>query len=315
VLWSDDEEYYRATVTQEQMSKKRPLSLIYDDGDSEWVDLRQHKFRLVEGAPYSSDSQKYPIGTIVKAFFRGSGWWNGEITSYDGKFYRIIYEDGDTETASEKELASIVLSPELARMEIGCRVAVRWPNDGKYYNGTVCRERNTEKPFCVAYDSGDYEWIDFHRRKFRLLEGADERKSVPPAGSIILSRLQNLPGKKYAIGTKVEKYYEDSGWYNGEVIAYKDDRYRVLYEDNEIEVCTEQELGELVVTPDLAKVEIGSRVALHWPDDDTYYEATVTRKQEKKDRFLMEYIGGEHEWVDLHERKFRLIAGRNVRQK
>jgi hypothetical protein len=138
-------------------------------------------------------------------FFRGSGWWNGEITSYDGKFYRIIYEDGDTETASEKELASIVLSPELARMEIGCRVAVRWPNDGKYYNGTVCRERNTEKPFCVAYDSGDYEWIDFHRRKFRLLEGADERKSVPPAGSIILSRLQNLPGKKYAIGTKVEK--------------------------------------------------------------------------------------------------------------
>ncbi len=67
VLWSDDEEYYRATVTQEQMSKKRPLSLVYDDGDSEWVDLRQHKFRLVEGAPYSSDSQKYPIGTIVKA--------------------------------------------------------------------------------------------------------------------------------------------------------------------------------------------------------------------------------------------------------
>ncbi len=102
----------------------------------------------------------------------------------------------------------------------------------------------------------------------------------------------------------VHQYYEDSGWYNGEVIAYKDDRYRVLYEDNEIEVCTEQELGELVVTPDLAKVEIGSRVALHWPDDDTYYEATVTRKQEKKDRFLMEYIGGEHEWVDLHERKF-----------
>jgi hypothetical protein len=67
VLWSDDEEYYRATVTQEQMNKKRPLSLVYDDGDSEWVDLRQHKFRLVEGAPYSSDSQKYPIGTIVKA--------------------------------------------------------------------------------------------------------------------------------------------------------------------------------------------------------------------------------------------------------
>ena len=100
-------------------------------------------------------------------------------------------------------------------------------------------------------------------------------------------------------------------------MTYNGHRYRVLYEDNnEIEVYTEQELGELVVTPDLAKVEIGStRLALHWPDDDTFYEATVTRKRNKKDRFLMEYIGGEHEWVDLHERRFRLLAGRNVRQR
>ena len=55
VLWSDDEEYYQATVTQEQRSKKRPLSLVYDDGEREWIDLRQHKFRLIEEAPCSSD--------------------------------------------------------------------------------------------------------------------------------------------------------------------------------------------------------------------------------------------------------------------
>ena len=82
----------------------------------------------------------------------------------------------------EKDMASIVLTPELARMEIGCRVAVRWPNDGRYYEGTVCRERNTKTPFCVAYDSGEYEWIDFHRRKFRLLESGDEPNSESSAG-------------------------------------------------------------------------------------------------------------------------------------
>jgi hypothetical protein len=38
--------------------------------------------------------------------------------------WRIIYEDGDTETVSEKELASIVLTPKLARMEIRFKVAV-----------------------------------------------------------------------------------------------------------------------------------------------------------------------------------------------
>ena len=67
VLRSDDEEYYQATVTQEERSKKRPLSLLYDSGESEWVDLRQHKFRLIEEAPCSAVDQEYPNGTRVKA--------------------------------------------------------------------------------------------------------------------------------------------------------------------------------------------------------------------------------------------------------
>jgi hypothetical protein len=62
--------------------------------------------------------------------------------------WRIIYEDGDTETVSEKELASIVLTPELARMEIRFRVAreqtmeiLKWhcvPRT-KYENAVLCR--------------------------------------------------------------------------------------------------------------------------------------------------------------------------------
>lgn len=105
---------------------------------------------------------------------------------------------------SEKEMASIVLTPELARMEIGCRVAVRWPDDGRYYKGTVSREQNTKAPYCVTYDSGEYEWIDFRRRKFRLLESGDEPNSESSAENTV-SQLQSSSGGKYAIGTKVEK--------------------------------------------------------------------------------------------------------------
>jgi hypothetical protein len=66
VLRSDDEEYCQATVTQEERSKKRPLSLLYDSGESEWIDLRHHKFRIIEEAPCSTDDQEYPNGTKVK---------------------------------------------------------------------------------------------------------------------------------------------------------------------------------------------------------------------------------------------------------
>lgn len=65
VLWSDDNEYYEATVTQER-NKKRPIHLVYDDGDSEWIDLRQQKFRLLDGEICSYSDEKYPNGTKVK---------------------------------------------------------------------------------------------------------------------------------------------------------------------------------------------------------------------------------------------------------
>lgn len=100
-------------------------------------------------------------------------------------------------------------------------------------------------------------------------------------------------------------------------MSYRNDKYRVIYmEDKEIEVHTEQDMAELVVTPELAKVEIGSRIEVLRPDVDTYAEAIITRERSnRKDRFCLEYDNGEGEWVDLHERKFRLLAGSNLRQK
>jgi hypothetical protein len=62
-----------------------------------------------------------------------------------------------------------VESPDLARVDIDTRVAVKWPSNGKYYEATVVRESNEERPFCLVYDSGEYEWVDLRERKFRLL--------------------------------------------------------------------------------------------------------------------------------------------------
>jgi hypothetical protein len=49
VYWADYDQYYDATVTSKDTTgtKKPLLYLEYDDGDCDWVDLREHTFRLI----------------------------------------------------------------------------------------------------------------------------------------------------------------------------------------------------------------------------------------------------------------------------
>jgi len=231
--------------------------------------------------------------------------------------YRVIYEDGDTEEYTIKGLVQIVLSPEMAKIGIGSRVAVLWPNDGVYYKATVTRERNERKPFCLEYDTGEYEWVNLCRRKFRILERETQSRNdvVSPLETKCKQSNIDCSRKRYAIETKVESFFEGSGWWKGEVTAYKGQRYRVLYEDGEIEECTEKELAAIVITPELAQVDVGSRLALKWPYDDKYYEATVTCERKHQQRYCVEYDSGEYEWVDLHQRKFRLVDAQTHRRK
>jgi hypothetical protein len=134
-----------------------------------------------------------------------SGWRTGEVTSFDGKHYRVIYEDGHSAKYTGKQLAQIVLSPDVAKIDIGSRVAVHWPKDNNYYEATVTREQNNEKPFCVVYDNGQYEWIDFRHRKFRLLEGATHSRHGNDGILDTIGAPLKEKGSRFAIGTKVKK--------------------------------------------------------------------------------------------------------------
>jgi hypothetical protein len=67
---------------------------------------------------------------------------------------------------------------------------------------------------------------------------------------------------------------------------------------------------DIELTADPTDVEIGSRIAVYWPNDDQYYEATVTRKRDKKKRPLyLEYDDENGEWIDLRHHNFRLLNG------
>jgi hypothetical protein len=55
--------------------------------------------------------------------------------------------------------------------------------------------------------------------------------------------------------------------------------------------------------------QVGSRVAVFWPDDDQCYEATVTRERSKKRHVYLEYDDGDCEWIDRRQHTFRLLPG------
>lgn len=108
--------------------------------------------------------------SVRTQYFKEHGWYNGKVTFHDGTYCQVLYEDGDWEEHNDQLLAQIVLLPDLSGVDVDTRVAVKWPNNGRYYEATVVCECDEEWPFCVAYDSsGEYEWVDLRERKFRLL--------------------------------------------------------------------------------------------------------------------------------------------------
>jgi hypothetical protein len=88
----------------------------------------------------------------------------------------VTYEDGDSEQCRQDELEEIILTPDLANVEVGSRVAVRSPTNGKYHEATVARERNKHKPFFLEYNDGHREWTDLCQCTFRLLPGGTRRR-------------------------------------------------------------------------------------------------------------------------------------------
>lgn len=53
-----------------------------------------------------------PIGSKVRKFFEGYGWFNGTVVSYcdDDEFYKVLYDDNDEEELDQDELKNILVA-------------------------------------------------------------------------------------------------------------------------------------------------------------------------------------------------------------
>ena len=110
------------------------------------------------------------------------------------------------------------------------------------------------------------------------------------------------------------QYFEGQGWFIGEIAAYDGDLYRVIYEDGDSEEYDCQEMEDIVLTPNLEDVEVGSRVAVKRSAEDKFYEATVARVRVLRDGnnrrpLYLNYDDGYCGWLDLCQHKFRILHG------
>jgi hypothetical protein len=173
------------------------------------------------------EQPKHPDGTVVHKWFRGHGWFQGEVLSFDGTFYRIRYADGDAEECDEAELDALLDEAKLRppNYAIGTEIQKEFPGHG-WFRGRLSHFDGTY--YKVYYEDGDEEEYD-EKEIEELLH---------------LASLRKLP--KYPVGTAVKKFFQGHGLFRGTVASYNGIIYTVLYEDGDREQYEEKELAEII---------------------------------------------------------------------
>ncbi|GAX27397.1 hypothetical protein FisN_23Hh144 [Fistulifera solaris] len=103
--------------------------------------------------------------------------------------------------------------------------------------------------------------------------------------------------------------YDDG---EAEWIDFRQHKFKILRVDDE-----EKDAGHSTgkACSDPSKVWIGTRLSVWWPEEEEYFDCTVTRYRDHKRPFYLEYEDGDREWIDLAEHKFFIIESETSNQR
>lgn len=315
VYQPEEDQYYEATVTQERIDEK-PLYLEYDNGASEWVDLGQRNFLLLEERTRRRSRLRKTDGAI-------SGTRNRSSKGAAGK--------QNTDRSADAK-ASMGGALALSEITVGSRVAVYRPTPERYYEATVTQERSGENPLYLEYTCGDREWTDLRHHDFLILEETKDIKDSKEleqetVKEIALESEKSPKGKSVSLkqevatkasvkgGTKVVKGQPSKvvpteiKSVTPQTDADKPTVNRGLSRAQALSPVPPSEINpkDIDANPDLAKVDVGSRIAVYMPEQDQYCEAVVTRKRYIKKPYFLEYTNGSRDWIDLRHCDFVLL--------
>jgi hypothetical protein len=171
--------------------------------------------------PLRSEQQKHANGTVVYKEFLGHGWFQGEVVSFNGVYFRIRYADGDEEDCDEAELDEALEKAKLRPPKLGTTIQKEFLGRG-WFQGRVTAHDGTY--YKVYYDDGS-------------IEEYDETE---------IEDLQTMEPPLYPVGTPLRISLDEYGVFNATVIAYDGSSYTVLYRHGDQKVYHEADLAKKV---------------------------------------------------------------------
>jgi len=185
VYWPNDEKFYEGSVSNQQINGNGyHVYVEYDDGDKEWIDLRNTQ--------YCMTCEKYReislLGSRIAVYCSDHElFYDGRVTEQknNGNHVYVEYDDGDKEWVNLQSTQHYFLSKDvklddakkkqcsnIVNVSVGSRVSIYWPAEKEYFDGivtSICTDKMSTKPYYIEYDDGDKERINLHCRKFVLL--------------------------------------------------------------------------------------------------------------------------------------------------
>lgn len=71
---------------------------------------------------------------------------------------------------------------------------------------------------------------------------------------------------------------------------------------------------EATKTAILSLIDVGSRVAVYWENDNQFFPGTITDRRFRGKPFLLTYDDDDYEWIDLRKHRFKLLPSLTTKQ-
>jgi hypothetical protein len=331
IYWPHEQLYYKALIKSEQCRKRENYWICYESrkscADREWIDLHRHKFRVLETPPESPPHQhvhsnsKEDVVVMVQPDASDENdesldsW--GKTTSC-GEFPMGKRKRSDVIASVPKAITSAM--PE---DNISLQSSIQFEMDETKRNDLPTSPTNQ----AVAAGVNEMNAINIEKvspgsstsrcsviAKICELDAVEEAEASNSPLSIVSN--ESSPRKK-SIVEKPEEITCDSldSALESKIInvdavtpvAVTHETPRKSKEDKEEGIIIDPDSDLATRSAVCSLIEVGSRVAVYWEEDDEFFPGTITDRSFRGKPFYLEYDDGEGEWIDLRKHRFRLL--------
>ena len=270
VWWNDDQQWYGGRVQRFDNKSGKHL-LVYDDDDTEWLDLeKEHrKNHLVLGSCAGGPERKND-NTVVGLVTAGA---------QAGKRGQDKCGYGD----------------------VGKRCDAWWNFDKQWYAGQVQRFDCKSGQHLICYDDGDEEWLDLglerSKRRVILSDRWNGQRMLPCPRCMLKGQFSNFCLSQ-----------GHQGLVQGDEAGAKGGRKGVTTPQTASPSCVrsagdrhkdERAIDQVAPGPE----SVGKRVSVYWPGEDAWFDGLVTRyvavKKSRKRHYIQYDDDDGNEWRDL----------------